>query len=115
MAVTQLPDQDLIVTEGASASFDVALQTVDGDAPDCTGYQASYVATRLATGTVHIRKDLSSGLSWVSAATLRVTLTADDLADLGGRNLLHEVVVYEALGTPSHAMRGALIVRQSFV
>lgn len=114
MATTLLPDQDLIVTEGASASFEVEIQTVDGDAPDCTGYLASYVATRLATGTVHIRKDLSSGLSWVSASRLRVTLTADDLAGLGGKNLLHEVVVYDTLGTPSHAMRGALIVRQSF-
>lgn len=116
MATTLLPDQNVTVTAGGSASFDVDLQTVDGEAPDCTGFLARYVATRVATETVHIDKDLSSGLSWVSASRLRVTLTADDLpATLGGLNLLHEVVVYDTLGNPAHAMRGALIVRKSYV
>lgn len=111
---TQLPDQDLLVTEGSTAVVDVDLTTVNDTVPDCSACTAAYVASRLSTGTVHIRKDLSSGLSWVSASRLRVSLTADDLAGLGGMNLLHELVVYDALGNPSHAMRGALIVRQSF-
>ena len=113
MPVVQLPDQDIATTAGCGARFTVALTDFDGAAVDGTGFTAIYVAVVYATGAEQIRLDMSNGLSWDEDGKLVVEISDEDMAGLSG-NLHHEVKVWDALGNPSHVMRGTNIVRQSW-
>ena len=114
LPVVQLPDQDIIATAGCAAPFTVVLKDRDGTVVDGAGFTAVYVAVVFATGEERLRLDMSNGLSWTAEGALLVGLTDVHMAGLGGLALHHEVKVWDALGNPSHSMRGALIVRPSW-